>query len=103
MKTAFDFFILNEFLGVTRKSILASDKCVLARLGFSLVLVDRDRLIELTVLPGYVHKCPLNPCNPMFSARLHRGAKLMNKFHFLDLKEVKPYCFVFCVHIQIRF
>lgn len=110
MKIVFDFFFfaLCEFLGLwgeTLSSPLSVSQgkkkafrhqtraLCMAQLGFSLALVDRERLIELTVLAVYVHKCPLNP--PPQQGQITLRAKVINTFHFLDLRELKPFVFVF--------
>lgn len=83
MKILFDFFILCEFLGLWGKCSAAlylsyeekyvsvrQQPCVWLSLGFSLVLVDWEWLIELTVSAGYVHKCSLNTTH-LFLGFLH--------------------------------
>ena len=107
--TFFFSFVLREFLGLWGKAqqpsvCLARKKkkkhlgirqepCVWAQLGFSLALVGRERLIELTVLAVCAHKCPLNP--PPRQGQITLRAKVINTFHFLDLRELKPFVFVF--------
>lgn len=72
---------------------IGQEPCVWPSLASSLALVDRERLIELTVLAVYVHKCPLNP--PPQQGQITLRAKVINTFHFLDLRELKPFVFVF--------